>query len=71
MKKTMTADVKEGEHQAAESEQTQQHPASAPSLDEIRHRAYELHLKRGCVHGWDREDWLQAERDVMEKYETL
>jgi DUF2934 family protein len=68
--KTMTADLKDREHEAVESEQTQLHLASAPSLDEIRHRAYELHLERGCMHGWDQDDWLQAERDLMEKYQT-
>ena len=68
--KATTADVKDGGHEAAESEQTQQQAASAPSLDEIRSGTYELHLERGCVHGWDQDDWLQAESDLMEKYQT-
>ena len=32
-----------------------------PTQEEIAKLAYELYLKRGCTHGQDREDWLQAE----------
>ena len=47
----VTAGVEDREHKAVESEQMLPHLASAPSLGEIRQRAYELHLERGCVHG--------------------
>jgi hypothetical protein len=30
----------------------------------IERRAYELYLARGCAHGHDLEDWLQAEREL-------
>jgi hypothetical protein len=33
--------------------------------DEIARVAYDLYLKRGCVHGYDCEDWLEAEKIVM------
>ena len=37
-------------------------------LDErIRSRAYQLYLSRGCVHGADLEDWLLAEREVIDR----
>jgi len=31
---------------------------------EIRIRAYEIYLQRGAQHGYELEDWLQAERDL-------
>ena len=33
----------------------------------IRMRAYQLFEQRGCRHGYDVEDWLQAEAEVMGK----
>jgi Protein of unknown function (DUF2934) len=30
----------------------------------IARRAYDLYLARGCEHGHDVEDWLQAERNL-------
>jgi hypothetical protein len=35
---------------------------------EIRQRAFEIHIERGGIHGCDLEDWLQAERELKEKY---
>jgi hypothetical protein len=32
--------------------------------DDIARRAHDLYLARGCKHGRDVEDWLQAERDL-------
>jgi hypothetical protein len=31
----------------------------------IRLRAYELYAKRGYVEGFEKEDWLTAEREVL------
>ena len=33
--------------------------------DRIAKRAYELHQQRGYQHGYDFEDWLQAEREIL------
>jgi len=33
----------------------------------IRMRAHQLFEQRGCRHGYDVEDWLQAEAEVMGK----
>jgi len=33
---------------------------------EIESRAYEIYLARGAVHGYDQDDWLQAEREFKE-----
>jgi len=38
-----------------------------PQHDEIALRAYQFFLQRGCVHGRDLEDWLQAERELLTK----
>jgi len=37
--------------------------------DEIARVAYELSEKRGWAHGHELEDWLEAEKIVMEKHE--
>jgi len=42
----------------------------APTPEEIRERAYEIHIERGGIHGCDLDDWLQAERELLEKYRT-
>ena len=39
---------------------------SGPSEEHIAHRAYQLFIQRGAVHGHDREDWLIAERELGE-----
>ncbi len=36
--------------------------------DEIARVAYELYLKRGCVHGHDLDDWLEAELIVLSRH---
>ena len=36
----------------------------APDLEEIRLRAYEIHLERGGLPGNELDDWLQAEREL-------
>ena len=40
-----------------------------PTREEIELRAHQIYVERGCAHGLDVEDWLQAERElVVEKY---
>jgi hypothetical protein len=41
---------------------------NGPSHTEIRQRAFEIHVERGGIHGCDLEDWMQAERELLEKY---
>jgi hypothetical protein len=41
---------------------------NGPTSAEIRQRAFEIHLERGGVHGRELDDWLQAERELQEKY---
>ena len=35
--------------------------------EEIALRAYYAFLERGSVHGWDLDDWLQAERELVKE----
>jgi Protein of unknown function (DUF2934) len=44
---------------------------NGPTLAEIRHRAFEIHIERGGIHGCDLGDWLQAERELQEKYSKI
>jgi hypothetical protein len=44
---------------------------NVPTLDEIRRRALEIHIERGSQgYGLDEylDEWLQAERELREKY---
>jgi len=38
-----------------------------PADADIARRAFELFCERGCQHGRDVEDWLQAERELREE----
>lgn len=40
---------------------------SAPPREEIALRAYEIYLERGGAPGDALEDWIRAERELMEK----
>jgi hypothetical protein len=44
--------------------------AKPPTHEQIAQRAYELHLARGTVDGYDLEDWLEAERQLTERWNT-
>jgi uncharacterized FlgJ-related protein len=37
--------------------------------EEIRKRAYELYAERGYISGYENEDWLTAEREVLSRYQ--
>jgi hypothetical protein len=50
------------------SEVAEEKAQNGPTSAEIRQRAFEIHLERGGVHGSELDDWLQAERELREKY---
>jgi Protein of unknown function (DUF2934) len=66
--KAVAASVEDTKHKMTESEQTQHELVDGPSLEEIRNRAYEIYIERGCIQGWDQDDWFQAERELLEEY---
>ena len=35
-----------------------------PTAEEIQLRAYEMYVEQGGIHGFDTDDWLQAEREL-------
>jgi len=37
-----------------------------PTEEQIRSRAYEFYLQRGCQPGHERNDWLQAEQELLQ-----
>jgi Protein of unknown function (DUF2934) len=41
---------------------------SAPTHEEITLRAYEIYLERAGAPGDALEDWMRAERELLEKY---
>jgi hypothetical protein len=43
-----------------------QPPRRDPITEAIARRAYELFLARGAKHGRDLDDWLQAERELLD-----
>jgi len=52
------------QHSATKEQSTK----NAPTPEEIRKRAFEIHIERGGIHGCDLDDWMQAERELQEKY---
>jgi hypothetical protein len=49
------------------SESQPQTASGAPTREEIELRAHQIYFERGGAHGQDVEDWLQAERELLEK----
>ena len=58
----------EGEQETslAKPEIYSDHVKVAPTHEQIASRAYELYLERGQLPGHEREDWLEAERQLAE-----
>jgi hypothetical protein len=66
--RTLSVSVEDGKYDGTGPERRQPQIAGTASVEEIRQRAYEIHLERGGVHGWDQDDWLQAEREIAKKH---
>jgi hypothetical protein len=62
--RALSAGVEVEKHETVELEPRQRQLAGSSSVEEIRQRAYEIHLEHGGVHGRDQDDWLQAEREL-------
>ena len=60
-KRTETLELHTGPIQSYAEDTSADH---TPSQDEIRLRAYEIHLERGDLPGNEFDDWLQAEREL-------
>ena len=44
--------------------------ASPVRYETICQRAFDLYVQRGCVHGFHVEDWLEAEKQLVEESVT-
>ena len=42
-----------------------------PTREEIDLRAYQIYIERGGADGHDVDDWLEAERELFEKYANI
>jgi hypothetical protein len=51
----------------SQAEEQANSPVQHPSQEEIRRRAFEIHIERGGIHGCDLDDWMQAEKELREK----
>jgi hypothetical protein len=47
-----------------QAEEQADSPVQHPSQEEIRRRAFEIHIERGGIHGCDLDDWMQAEKEL-------
>ena len=36
----------------------------ASTIEAVAARAYQLYIERGCTHGHDLDDWIEAERQI-------
>ena len=66
MASAKTVKAKNNKAEARETLDDQTKGFKEPGRDEIERRAYELYLARGKVHGYDQDDWTQAERELKE-----
>ena len=65
--RNLTTDV-QNMTRGAQPDVTEERGSKGPSSTEIRQRAFEIHIERGGIHGCDLDDWMQAERELLEKY---
>jgi hypothetical protein len=70
MKRDAITDAEPKPRIVFQSENAEQGRGNGPSPEEIRKRAFEIHIERGGIHGCDLNDWLQAERELQEKYKN-
>lgn len=60
-----------GENGRSQSKKAASRPSVVPfSLEEeIRRRAFELYTQRGATSGSETDDWLVAEREILDRYQ--
>jgi len=59
--------VPDGSSSATDESGQRRKPAFEDLHARISHRAYELYLQRGSRDGHAQEDWLDAEREVLDR----
>ena len=60
-----------GENGKSRAKKAAPRPSMVPfSLEEeIRRRAFELYMQRGATSGSEKDDWLVAEREILDRYQ--
>jgi hypothetical protein len=58
--------VKQKMKRADQARTTQSTPVSGDLEEQVRERAYQLYQERGEVPGFEVEDWLQAEAEILD-----
>lgn len=68
--KSKTASAVDAKHYPEQHEVPQEHPlvSDGPDIEEIKRRAHELWIERGCPHGSADEDWHRAEQELRAKH---
>jgi len=61
---TKTKTTKSAPTAADRAPKTSTRPPATVTAERITQRAYDLYRARGCVHGHDVDDWLQAESEL-------
>ena len=62
--KNLAVDAGNSSASESNSEARAKQVTGTPTAEEIQLRAYEMYVERGGTHGFDRHDWLQAEREL-------
>jgi hypothetical protein len=64
--KSKTASAVDAQHYPEQHEVSKEHPlvSEGPDIEEIKKRAHELWIERGCPHGSADQDWHQAEQEL-------
>ncbi len=67
--KSKTASAVDAKHYPEQHEVSPAHPlvSDGPDIEDIKRRAHELWMQRGCPHGSADEDWHRAERELRAK----
>jgi hypothetical protein len=60
----MTKPTKEAARAVSDSQTAE----DRPRREEIEVRAFQIYVERGGTHGQDMEDWLKAERELLEEH---
>ncbi len=55
---------------APEAKETRKNLIPINLEEEIRRRAYELSEQRGFTPGYENDDWFNAEREVLSRYDS-
>ena len=56
-------------HEGSSAKPIQSRAMEPAILDQIRRRAYELFEERGRLEGFDQEDWVRAEAEILAKFQ--